>query len=135
MLVPTTELPASEAMHRRSPELLRAVSIEEARILVRRCAEPRPAADYVKAAIRRASRALDMPFSRTRELWYGTARRVDANEMVRLRRTARQVELSQAVIAVRLIESRLRQSCSPYAREAAANLSLALRAIECDGAG
>jgi hypothetical protein len=40
-----------------------ASSIEEAQALIRQCAEPRPAGDQVKAAVRRASRRLDLPFS------------------------------------------------------------------------
>ena len=69
-----------------------ASSIDEAQTLVRRCAEPRPAADQVKAAIRRASQRLDIPFSRIRDIWYGDARRIDAEEMDRLRRGAESAE-------------------------------------------
>jgi len=37
------------------PKTSRASAIAEAQALVRRCAEPRPAADNIKGAIRRAS--------------------------------------------------------------------------------
>jgi hypothetical protein len=71
--------------------------MDEARALVRKCAEPRPAGDLVKAAIYRASRRLGMPFSRTRCIWYREARRIDAAEMDQLRRKAGMAELAHAV--------------------------------------
>jgi len=49
----------------------------------------------VKAAIRRASRRLGLPFNRTKDIWYGQARRIDAEEMDRLRRGAENTELAQ----------------------------------------
>src|ERR1700722_10152096 len=89
-----------------------ASSIDEAQTLVRRCAEPRPAADGVKAAIRRASRRLDIPFSRVRDIWYGDARRIDAHEMDQLRRVARQAELAQAAAAIEFLRSKILTSPS-----------------------
>jgi hypothetical protein len=77
-------------------------SIDEARTLVRRCAEPRPANDSIKAAIRRASQRLGIPFSRVRDIWYGDARRIDADEMDMLRQEAEKAELAQAVAAIEL---------------------------------
>jgi hypothetical protein len=53
------------------PNSPNASSIEEAQTYVRRCAEPRPAGDLVKAAIHRASKRLEIP-SPVRET-YGTA--------------------------------------------------------------
>src|ERR1700719_4255933 len=87
-------------------------SIDEAKILVRRCAEPRPAADQTKAAIRRASQRLDIPFSRTRDIWYGDARRIDAEEMDRLRRGAEKAELAQAVAAIGFLRNKILASPS-----------------------
>ena len=84
-----------------------ASSIDEAQTLVRRCAEPRPAGDLVKAAIRRASRRLDLPFSRTRDIWYGDARRIDADEMDKLRQEAEKAELAQAVLAIEFLKSKI----------------------------
>ena len=68
------------------PTLSYVSSISEAQALVRRCAEPRTAGDQVKAAILRSSRRLGFPFNRTKDIWYGDARRIDAAEMDRLRR-------------------------------------------------
>jgi hypothetical protein len=84
-----------------------ASSIDEARTLVRRCAEPRPAGDQVKAAIFRASQRLDLPFSRVRDIWYGDARRIDADEMDQLRREAEKAELAQAVAAIEFLKTKL----------------------------
>lgn len=84
-----------------------ASSIEEAQTLVRRCAEPRPAGDLVKAAIRRASQRLEIPYSRTRDIWYGDARRIDAEEMDRLRRAAEKAELAQAVAAIEFLINKI----------------------------
>src|SRR6202035_5946650 len=83
-----------------------ASSIDEAQTLVRRCAEPRPAGDLVKAAVRRASQQLGIPFSRTRDIWYADARRIDAEEMDRLRRGAEKAELAQAVAAIEFLKSK-----------------------------
>ena len=54
-----------------------ATSIDEARALIRQCAEPCMAGELVKESIFRASRRLEMPLSRARDIWYGDARRID----------------------------------------------------------
>src|SRR5438876_11672024 len=82
-----------------------AASILEAQSLVRRCAEPRPAGDGVKAAIRRASRRLDLPFTRTRDIWYGDARRIEAGEMDLLRREAHNAELIAGIDALKQLSA------------------------------
>jgi hypothetical protein len=106
-----------------------ASSIDEATILVRRCAEPRPAGDSVKAAIRRASKRLEISFSRTREIWYGDARRIDAAEMDRLRRGAKQAEICQAVTAIEFLSTKLLASPSPALYPVITNLHTALLAV------
>ena len=106
-----------------------ASSIDEAQTLVRRCAEPRPAADQVKAAIRRASRRLDIPFSRTRDLWYGDARRIDAEEMDRLRQVAENAELALAVAGIGVLRNRMLESSLPASRQVFAALTAALNAL------
>src|SRR5229473_3369980 len=89
-----------------------ASSIDEARALVRQCAEPRPAGELVKEAIFRASRRLEMPVSRTRDVWYGDARRIDAEEMDRLRRGAEKTELAQALAAIEFLKNKIVASSS-----------------------
>jgi hypothetical protein len=80
-------------------------SIDEARALIRKCAEPRKTGELVKEAIFRASRRLAMPISRARDIWYGDARRINAYEMDRLRRGAAEAELAQALAALEYLES------------------------------
>ena len=60
----------------------------EAAILVKRIAEPRQVGDSVKAAVMRSAQRLGWKPSRTREIWYARARRIDAEEMDELRELA-----------------------------------------------
>jgi hypothetical protein len=114
------------------PNSTYASSIDEAKALVRRCAEPSPAGDFVKAAIRRASRRLDLPFSRTRDIRYGDARRIDAEEMDRLRRGAEKAELAQAVAAIEFLKNK---AVAPASHQVIANLHAALLAFQRDTVG
>lgn len=63
-------------------------SVNEASTLIRVAAEPRPVGDSVKSAIRRAARSLGFSFTRAKDIWYGDARRIDAEEMDALRKQA-----------------------------------------------
>ena len=107
-----------------------ACSIDEAQTLVRRCAEPRPAGDLVKAAIRRASQRLDIPFSRVRDIWYGDANRIDADEMDKLRQEAEKAELARAVAAIEFLKNKAvapashQVVCEPHAALSAPRDSL-----------
>jgi hypothetical protein len=112
-----------------------ASSIDEAQILVRRCAEPRPAGDQVKAAVRRASQRLGIPFSRVRDIWYGDARRINAEEMDQLRREAEKAELAQAVAAIEFIRNKILASPSSASHQVITSLHAALRAFQCDTVG
>ena len=106
-----------------------ASSIDEAQTLVRRCAEPRPAGDQVKAAIRRASRRLGLSFTRTRDIWYGDARRIDAEEMDRLRQGAEDAEFAHAVAGIEVLRNRMLESNLPASRQVFAALTAALSAL------
>lgn len=64
--------------------------ISDAMRLVRFAAEPRQVGDSIKAAITRASRRLGWSASRTRDIWYGNARRIDVPEMDALRALERE---------------------------------------------
>lgn len=110
-------------------------SIDEAQTLVRRCAEPRPAGDLTKAAIRRASQRLEIPYSRTRGIWYGEAKRIDAEEMDRLRRGAEKAELAQATAAIEFITNKALASPSSASHQMIANLHAALMAFSADTPG
>jgi DNA transposition AAA+ family ATPase len=107
-----------------------ASSIDEARALIRQCAEPCKAGELVKEAIFRASRRLEMPLSRARDIWYGDARRIDANEMDRLRRVAEEAELARALAALEFLKERTVASPSD---EAIRQLRAALLAFQHSG--
>ena len=112
-----------------------ASSIDEAQILVRRCAEPRPAGDQVKAAVRRASQRLEIPFSRVRDIWYGDARRINADEMDQLRREAEKAELAQAVAATEFLRNKILASPSSASNQVITSLHAALLAFQRDTVG
>lgn len=86
-------------------------ALAEASMLVHALAEPRPAADSVKAALQRASRKLSgWAPSRVRDIWYADPRiRVSAEEMGRLRVAARRArqEEAEAHDALQLVLARL----------------------------
>jgi hypothetical protein len=104
--------------------------IEEAQFLVRKCAEPCPAGDNIKGAIRRSSERLQLSFTRIRDIWYGDARRIDAKEMDRLRQVADEVELAQAVAGVELAIKRIESSGSPEAAQVIAGLVAAIEMLK-----
>ena len=118
-MISTTKLPNSSY----------ASSIDEAQTLVRRCAEPRLPGDSVKAAIRCASRRLGLSFTRTRDLWYGDARRIDAAEMDRLRQGAEDAEFAHAVAGIEVLRKRMLESILPASRQVFAALTAALSAL------
>lgn len=82
-------------------------ALAEASVLVRRAAEPRPIGDSVKVAIGRAARRLGFHYSRTKDLWYGDAHRIDADEMDALRARSRQRAEQEARADVCLAIERL----------------------------
>lgn len=107
----------------------RSASIEEARSLVKRCAGTSPAGEVIKGAVRRAAHRLQFSFGRTKDIWYGDARRIDAKEMDRLRLVAEETEISQAVSAIETLIGKLRESTSPDTQGVTAGLEEALQAI------
>jgi hypothetical protein len=111
------------------PPLSYVSSISEAQALVRRCAEPRPAGDQVKAAILRSSRRLGFLFTRTKDIWYGDARRIDAAEMDRLRQGAEHAELAHAVAGIEVLRNTMLTARSPAAQQVISGLDAALRAL------
>jgi hypothetical protein len=104
-------------------------SVSEARALVRRIAEPREVGDSVKAAIVRAARRLGFRFHRTRDLWYGDARRIDADEMDRLRELAAKAEARTAVANLLALRNSLAQADPDFHRPTIAALDDALRGM------
>jgi hypothetical protein len=104
-------------------------SIDEAQTIVRRCAEPRLPGGSIKAAIRSASRRLGFSFTRTRDIWYGDARRIDAAEMDRLRQAAENAEFAQAIAGIEVLRNRMLESNLPASRQVFAALTAALSAL------
>lgn len=103
--------------------------VDEARNLVQRCAEPRPVGDSVKSAINRAAKRLGFTNSRTKDLWYAEAHRIDAVEMDRLRKCAIGAEIDQSVVALEVLRERLSQVPSDATRELINGIDAALRVL------
>jgi hypothetical protein len=86
---------------------------------LRELAEPRPVGDTVGAAIRRACRTAGLPASRTFNIWYGRARRIDAHEAERINAA---LELKREAVAqneIKYLRTRLLQIESRLAAESA----------------
>lgn len=67
----------------------------EAARLIRLAAEPRPVGDSAKSAIVRAARRVGVTPSRAKDIWYRDARRIDSDEMDRLRGIERKRKRAQ----------------------------------------
>ena len=87
---------------------------------------PRPVGDKVKTAIARASRRLGFSNSRTTDLWYGEAKRIDAQEMDRLRICAQQAEISTAIACIEILTNQILTSRSTSSTEVINALAQAL---------
>jgi hypothetical protein len=108
-------------------------SVAEASKLVRRVAEPRSVGDSVKAAIARAARRIGFHHSRTKDIWYAHARRIDAYEMDRLREEAGRVEARIAVAHLLGLRNSLAATDPNFHRPQIAALDDALRALGSEG--
>lgn len=76
--------------------------ISDAMRMVRIAAEPRQVGDSIKGTINRAARKLGWSETRTRDIWYGTARRIEVREMDALR------ELERGKLAADFVAERRR---------------------------
>lgn len=104
-------------------------SVSEASSLLRRVAGPRDVEDSVKALIRRAARRLQWGFSRTKDIWYGNARRIDAAEMDRLRGEAARAEAEHLRARLVALRNGLAATDPELHRETIDALERALRAM------
>lgn len=77
----------------------KASEVSEAMRLVKLAADP--VGDNVKAAIVRAANSLGWSFTRTRDVWYGDARRIDSHEMDGLRAVERRRDANLVAIDMR----------------------------------
>jgi len=90
-----SEFPSENQENRTECGVVFMSAVAEASHLLRRVAEPRPIGDSVKQAIARAARRCGLSFTRTEDLWRQEARRVDAEEMDRIRRAANKHNAAQ----------------------------------------
>jgi hypothetical protein len=97
-------------------------SSERAAALAKRCSQPCPPGDQVKAAIGRAADRTGLPISRTRDIWYGDARRIEAWEMERLVAAADAAEVDTAVAGIEAARRCLQALPSSLSGEAIASL-------------
>jgi hypothetical protein len=74
-------------------------------------------------------------FSRTRDIWYGDARRIDAEEMDRLRRGAEKAEFAQAIAAIEFLTNKALTPPSSASHQVIANLHAALLAFQRNAVG
>lgn len=82
-------------------------SVMEASQLIRRVAGSRDVTDSIKAAIGRAALRLGWSYSRTKEIWYRNARRIDAHEIDQLRERAGRAEAELAIANLLALRERL----------------------------
>lgn len=107
-------------------------SVAEASALLRRVAGPREAGDSVKLLIRRASKRLKWSFTRTKDVWYRDARRIDSIEMDRLRDKVAELEARQAIASVVALRQRLAEADEDFHGPTIAALDDALRRMGAD---
>ncbi len=110
--------------------------ISDAMQMLHEVAEPRPVGDTIKAAIGRASHKLGWKYERTREVWYGNARRLHVNEMDALRERARarlavslDAERRRNIEQIAVLRTRLQLRDGEFHRDDIAALEWILREI------
>ena len=82
-------------------------------------AEPRPVGDLVKAAIGRAARITGLTYTRAFDVWYGKARRIDADEAQRIEQALQNKREEEARNEIHDLRTRLLKMESRLAAEAA----------------
>lgn len=107
-------------------------SAAEASTLLRVVAGPREASDKIKSLIRRAARRLHWSPSRTKDVWYQDARRIDATEMDQLRDVAVQVEIETTKQRLLAMRNGLAATDPQFHRETIDALERALRGMGCE---
>lgn len=92
----------SERAEKPSEKLEKASEILEAMRLLKLAAEPRPAGDSVKGAIRRAAGIVRIKESRAEDIWYGEVHLVSSREMDALRAFERRQSLRSLEVRYRV---------------------------------
>lgn len=106
-------------------------SVAEASILLKQVAGRRAASDSVKALIHRAARRLHWKQSRTKDIWYEDARRIDSFEMDTLRAEAARVEIEEARTRLLALRNGLAATDPDFHRDTIDALERALRGMGC----
>ncbi len=106
-------------------EVSKMSSVIEASTLIRVIGGDGP----VKSAVYRASRKLGWAHSRTKDIWYKNARRINAEEMDRLRQLALQCEREQAIADVVALRRHMAAGPARLHSAAIAALDTALREL------
>jgi hypothetical protein len=86
---------------------------------LRELSEPRPGGDLVKRAIERAARITGLTYTRTWDIWYGKARRIDADEAERISAALQLKREDEARNEIHDLRTRLLKMESRLAAEAA----------------
>src|SRR6266852_4093006 len=92
-------------MSENASEFSKMSSVTEASILVRSIGTSRKGP--IKTAIAYASRRLGWSYSRTKNIWYSNARRIDSKEMDKLRDETERAERERAIAAVVALRQQL----------------------------
>jgi hypothetical protein len=95
-------------------------------VALKELAEPRPSGEYIKRAIERAAGAAGLHYWRAFDIWYGKARRIDAEEAQRIeealehkRELETQNELHDLRTRLLKVESRIAAQAANSRRKAA----------------
>ncbi len=86
---------------------------------LRELAEPRPSGDLVKRAIERAARLTGLSYTRAFDVWYGKARRIDADEAQQIFQAIEKKRDEEARNEIHDLRTRLLKMESRIAAEAA----------------
>lgn len=92
-------------------------------------AEPRPGGDLVKRAIERAARVTGLTYTRAWDIWYGKARRIDADEAERIADALQKKREEEARNEIHDLRTRLLKMESRIAAEAANRTSAVLGGV------
>lgn len=103
--------------------------IDRAKALLKQCVAYCPPGTSTKLAIREAAKRTGLPYARTRGIWYGEARRIEASEMDRLSHVARYTDMAQLVASMERLKPDLAATL-PQIDGICANLVHALRTME-----
>lgn len=104
-------------------------SVAEASTLLRRVAGPRGSGDNIKRLIERAARRVGFGYSRARDIWYQDARRIDSEEMDRLRDKAARFEAQETRDSLVAMRNRLAATDPEFHRQTIDALDSALRSM------